>query len=177
MGASTFDIVLYLSQTKGITTSFVLTPLSTNTNGLSLSQLVLGIIWPRVGILLHQNLVIWPFWSILYQFSCWFSIKMTPLSFFFFFFFFSFLLILDLFDPSYLQNLRSKCVHLFIWWNIAPASEGQPPFPTSNGLPLTHNANVYTLLPIKMVNTSIACTLCYDIKNQIRYKRTSIWRV
>ncbi len=51
--------------------------LSVEIISLSLSHLVLEIIWPKGGLIFHQIPVIWPFWSIWYQSSPCFSILLT----------------------------------------------------------------------------------------------------
>ncbi len=66
-----------------------------------------------------QKSVIWPFWNILCQFFLDFRSHWPP-----------FLQFLDLFDPLFLQNLRSRWVHFFIvgwapplrknWWSAPP---------------------------------------------------------
>ncbi len=71
--------------------------------GLSLSHLVPEIIWPTVGLFFHKNLSFHILEAICTNFlfeiwSCW-----PPFS-----------LILDLFDPSFLQNPRSRWVHFLI---------------------------------------------------------------
>ncbi len=93
---------------------------------LSLSHLVPEIIWAKIGPIFHKNLSFDHFetFSILYQFSPWFSILLTP-----------FFTVFRSFWPLILQNLRSHWVHFFItcWtplpkicWNLS--CFGEPSF-------------------------------------------------
>ncbi len=95
-------------------------PLSAEKICLSLSHSVPEIIWPKVGQFFHKNLSFDTFEAICTTFlldfqSCW-----PPFS-----------LLLDIFDSSFLKNLRSSWIHFFhcvldhpppkIWWS-APSS-------------------------------------------------------
>ncbi len=94
-------------------------PLSAKKISLFLSHFVPEIIWPKVGLFFHKNLLFDTFEAICNTFlldfrSCW-----PPFS-----------LLLDIFDSSFLQSLRSHWVHFFnwglgspppqlkIWWSI-----------------------------------------------------------
>ncbi len=92
-------------------------PLSAEKIGLSLSHLVPEIIWPKVGLIFHKNLLFDHFAPI---FSFIFDLVDPLLQF------------LNLFDPSFLQNLRSCWVHFFIvcWtpllkicWSATPRTQ------------------------------------------------------
>ncbi len=68
-------------------------------------HLVLKISGPKIG-LTFTKICLWQFWSILFKFFIGFRSSWPPFSLF-----------LNLFDPSFLQNLRFYWVHLFIlWW-------------------------------------------------------------
>ncbi len=87
--------------------------------GLSLSHLVWEILWPKVGLICHQNVL----FNIFYAFCINFLLDCHsnwP----------SFSLILDLFDLSFFLNLRSDWVQFFLWC-VEPSyqffSEEPPP--------------------------------------------------
>ncbi len=89
-------------------TRFYWPPLSAEKIGLSLSHSVSEIIWPKVGIyfteICHLTLLkqVVPIFSLIFD-----LVTCRPL----------FPLLLDIFVPSFLQNLRSRWVHFIIaWW-------------------------------------------------------------
>ncbi len=96
--------------------SILLTPSFCRKIGLSLSHLVPEIIWHKICIFFHKYLSFDTFEAICTHFPLDFRSYWPPFS-----------LLLDLFDPSFLQNLRSRWVHLFIvswtsppkiWWSL-----------------------------------------------------------
>ncbi len=89
--------------------------------GLSLSHLVPEVIWPKVGLKFHTNLSFDHFEAFVPIFFLLdFRSNWPP-----------FLQFLDLFDPSFLQNLRSCWVHFFIacWTLNQKFGEVPPPLP------------------------------------------------
>ncbi len=70
--------------------------------GLSVSHLVPEILGPKVGLIVHQNVLFNRFKAFCINFLLDFQSNWLPFS-----------VILDLFGSSYLQNLRSDCVNFF----------------------------------------------------------------
>ncbi len=114
-------------------------PLCAGKISLSLSYLVSEILGPIVGLILHQNVL----FNILCQFSPWFVIQLIPLT--------PYSLILDIFDPLFLQNLRSDLVqhliscwtHLLkIWWSTLPPHRGHFSAPKCN-IKYLHNMSTW----------------------------------
>ncbi len=98
-------------------------PLSAEKISLSPSHLVPEIIGPKVDLIFHQNVLVNRFEAFCINFLLDFRSKWPPFS-----------LILNLFDPSFSQNLWSDWVQLFfvcwtqvlkIWWSTPPP----PPCP------------------------------------------------
>ncbi len=112
-----------------------------NKIGLSLSHLVPEILGPKVSLIFHLNVFFLQIFSILCQFTLNFRSNWPPFS-----------LILNLFDPSFSQNLRSDWVQIFFTcWTRVPNIWWSTPSPRYKAYCSSHHRvsinNIYPVLP------------------------------
>ncbi len=98
-------------------------PLSAEKISLSLSHLVPEILGRKFGKMFYQNVLFNRFYAFCINFHLDFLSNWSPFS-----------LILDLFDPSFSQNLRSDCVQLFFTcWTWLPTILSSSPWEPIRG--------------------------------------------
>ncbi len=125
-------------------------PFSAEKISLSLSHLVPEILWPKVGLIFHQNVLVNRFDAFCINFQS----NWPPFS-----------LLLDLFDLSFSQNLRSDWVQFLfacwvwlpnIWWSTPP------PLPPGEG------ASTHPLCKPRNERIRAFLLLCIDISCSMR---------
>ncbi len=124
-----FEIVKLIGSLFYTTTPSNWPPLSAEKISLSLSHLVPEILGPKVGLIVHQNVLFNGFSTFCINFLLDFQSNWPPFS-----------LILDLFDPSFSQNLISDsvqfCSHAEPTYRKFSEVPPHPPSPPEEKYPL-----------------------------------------